>query len=100
MHPLTKVANFSLTTGTDPLRKHLIDHHVNTWIAACDKLEIKITAKSAQRAVTDYRQRQGESSQSSPDAKAKNGSPPFSQEAFVDAIVEFIVANDQVRCCV
>lgn len=96
MHPHIKVADFALTTGTDPLRKHLADHHTDAWISACDKLEIKITAKSAQRAVHEYRQRQHQSSEGDSSTESKSSSHTFSQEAFVDAIVEFIVADDQV----
>jgi hypothetical protein len=55
-------------------------------------MNIKITAKEAQPAVQDYRRRQGQSSAS----EGVQGGRPFSHEAFVDAIVEWIVADDQV----
>lgn len=85
---------YSLKTGTDVLRRHLYEEHSDSWIEGCDRLRIPITAKSAQRAVTEYRNRKGQcTSHQSPDSKVIR---PFSQEAFVDAIVDFIVTDDQV----
>jgi hypothetical protein len=87
-----KACKFSLKTGTGVLRRHLFEHHADAWIEGCDKLHIPITAKDAQRVVVDYRNRKGQARTNS----TKQLGCPFSQEAFVDAIVEFIVANDQV----
>ena len=89
-----KISTFSLKTGTGVLRRHLFEHHIDSWIEGCDKLRIPITAKEAQRAVTDYRRRKGQANTNSTE-NAKPGRP-FSQEAFVDAIVEFVVSDDQV----
>jgi hypothetical protein len=89
-----KTSTFSLKTGTGVLRKHLYEHHADSWIEGCDKLRIPITAKDAQRAVLDYRRRNGQASaNTAEDSKTRR---PFSHEAFVDAIIEFIVADDQV----
>jgi hypothetical protein len=59
-------------------------------------LKIPIKAKEAARFVDAYRvrkhQKTGNTSNSEPGKKRR----PFSQEAFVDAIVEFIVGDDQV----
>jgi hypothetical protein len=89
-----KASKFSLKTGTGVLRRHLFEHHADTWIEGCDKLHIPITAKDAQRVVVDYRKRKGQASTNSTE-QSKSGRP-FSQEAFVDAIIEFVVADDQV----
>jgi hypothetical protein len=62
------------------------------WVAACDEFKIKITAKQAQPAVLEYRHRQGHTT-AIPEVKE---SPSFSQDAFVDAITEWIIADDQV----
>ncbi len=56
------------------------------WVTACDKLNINITAKDAANVVARHHQETGSISSKT----------SFSKEAFVDAIVEFIVANDQV----
>ena len=58
-------------------------------------LRIHITAKDTQRVVVDYQNRKGQASTNSTN-QSKPGHP-FSQEVFVDAIIEFIVADDQVR---
>jgi hypothetical protein len=89
--PSHKVVKFSLKTSTGPLRRHLYEHHLDMWVTACDKLNINITAKEAANAVARHRQETGSISSSQPRVKTS-----FSKEAFVDAIVEFIVANDQV----
>jgi hypothetical protein len=89
-----KNSTFSLKTGTGVLCRHLFEHHAKKWIEGCDKLRIPITAKEAQQAVADYHHRKGQPSANS-NEHMKPGRP-FSQEAFVDAIVEFIVADDQV----
>jgi hypothetical protein len=65
------------------------------WVEGCDQLKIPIKAKEAAKFVDTYcvrkHQKIGNTSNSEP-GKRK----PFSQEAFVDAIVEFIVGDDQV----
>ncbi|KAH9920264.1 hypothetical protein B0H21DRAFT_668206, partial [Amylocystis lapponica] len=90
------VKHYGLGTGTGPLRRHLYERHADDWISRCDQLHIPITAKEAQPAVADYRRRQGQNNTST----SHSGQPvlrrPFSNEAFVDAIIEFIVADDQV----
>ena len=85
---------FSIKTGTGTLRRHLFENHADLWISGCDTLHIPITAKEAQSTLTDYRNRQGQPS--ADNSKQPNLGRKFSQEAFVDAIVEFIVADDQV----
>ena len=94
-----KATTFSVKTGTGVLRRHLYEHHANSWIEGCDKLHIPITAKEAQQVVSDYRHQNGQAStNNTEDSETRR---PFSNEAFVDAIVEFIVADDQVcRICV
>ena len=89
-----KVTIFSVKTGTGVLRRHLYEHHANSWIEGCDKLRIPITAKEAQRVVSDYRRQSGQASANN--VENSQTRCPFSNEVFVDAIVEFIVADDQV----
>lgn len=90
-----RVTKYSITTGTGVLRNHLLDHHADAWIAGCDKLNIPITAKSAQSKVKEYRTCHGQPPNTCESEQA-NPRRAFSQEAFVEAIVEFIVADDQV----
>jgi hypothetical protein len=90
-----KVKGFAMSTGTSVKRQHLVDCHINTWISNCDRLKIPITAKAAQDAVRDYRTRQGQA-YSQPLSTNPIARAPFSQDAFVDAIMNFIIADDQV----
>jgi hypothetical protein len=94
-----KIRSFKTTTGTTILRSHLANEHIENWVRTCDKFEISITAQVAQKAVNAYRQRHGQP-QESTDHDGSEGPVPrvreYSRQAFVDAIVEWIVADDQV----
>ncbi|PBK79134.1 hypothetical protein ARMGADRAFT_951249, partial [Armillaria gallica] len=66
------------------------------WVAVCDKLKIKITADAAEAVVAAYRESQGQGHKNTPSmASNVEGIPAFSLEAFIDALVAFIAANDQ-----
>ena len=91
-NPHHKIAHFGPKTGTGTLQNYLCSTHAHKWIDSCDSSKIKIMAKSAQEVVTEYRAYQGQGYTSS----GKRACRPYSSEAFVDAIVEFIVA-DQVH---
>ena len=87
-------SQFSTSTGTGTLRQHLSKFHLDEWVDECDKHGYKITAKEAQAAVDSYRRRRGQT-------RAQVGADPgprkkYSNEAFVDALAEFIIADDQV----
>lgn len=91
-NPQIEVKDFSWKTGSTVCRNHLVDRHLGTWVVVCDKLRLPIVAPAVQTAVNNYRQRQGT-------YHMDDGTPqsrPFTQEAFVDAIMEFIIADDQV----
>jgi len=92
-----KVQPFKKTTGTTVLRNHLANEHIENWVETCDKFKISITAQVAQKAVNAYRQQRGQPQES---ADGSEGPVPhvheYSCEAFVDPIVEWIVADDQV----
>jgi hypothetical protein len=83
------LSTFSKGTATGTLRRHLIDRHLREWVSGCDQLGIEITAKSAQVPVHEYRH-------GNPPASVSNDRKPYSKEAFMDAIVAFIVSDDQV----
>ena len=90
---------YGKNTSTTVRRNHLYKSHLSAWIAACDKLGIDITAKSAQNTIWNYwKQHNQVSSADNPEDLWKH----FTPEAFVDAIVNFIVSDDQVMsfCCV
>ncbi|KAK7679641.1 hypothetical protein QCA50_017353 [Cerrena zonata] len=92
--PEHDVTNFAPKTSTSVLRSHLVEHHLAPWVDACDKLKITITAKGAQGAVLRYREQKNQSTPglSSPPTQAPQ---EFSHKAFVNTIIEWIVADDQ-----
>lgn len=90
------VAQYGKNTSTTVRRNHLCEFHPSAWIAACDKLGIDITAKSAQNTVRDYRKQHSQASLASA-ADPEDLRKRFTPEAFVDAIVDFIVSDDQVK---
>lgn len=94
--PRSHKKTFSKTTSTGVLRKHLYEHHLDVWVAGCDQLKILIKAKEAKPFVDDYRARKEHTTAGASDPKPEEKRTEFSQEAFVDAIVEFIVGDDQV----
>jgi hypothetical protein len=89
-----KVKGFGMSTGTSVKRQHLVDCHIDLWISSCDKRKIPIAAKAVQDAVRNYRTRQGQA-YSQPSSTDSTTRSPFSQEAFVSAIMNFIIADDQ-----
>ena len=66
--------------------------HISDWVSSCDAADIRIKACSVQTEVDEYCQSRGGAAQKGGMKKQK----PYLREAFVDAIVEFIVADDQV----
>lgn len=95
VNPNHKVMEYSDTTGTTVLCGHLIDDHSDEWIPTCKALCISITAKDAQPALVEYEHWHGNPRLAT--TKTTTGTHmPFSNEAFVDALTEFIIADDQV----
>jgi hypothetical protein len=64
----------------------------------CDRLKIDITDKKALPFVEDYRKRKNQHirDRRTTAAEPDKSRTEFSQAAFVDAIVEWIVSDDQV----
>lgn len=84
------VRGYSDSTGTGTLRKHLFTIHIQEWIDECKRLRIKITSKDALQAIKDHQGIQVEAESQTQQR------PMFTQENFVMALTEFIVASDQV----
>ncbi|KAF9033370.1 hypothetical protein BJ165DRAFT_1357267 [Panaeolus papilionaceus] len=77
------------------MRKHLASAHLEDWVDACDKFKIPIIVPGVQATINEYRQRKGRGTTANPRNPSMPDRQAFSPEAFVDAIVEFIVADDQ-----
>ena len=87
--PSHHVTDFSNTTSTSNLRKHLFTDHIANWITSCDQLNISITAAAAVEAIRKFRKEPATTS-------LESERPQYSKEAFTDALVDFIVGDDQV----
>jgi hypothetical protein len=74
------------------LRKHLFTDHIAKWITSCEDLNISITAAAAVEAIRKFRKEPAATS-------LETERPQYSKEAFIDALVDFIAADDQVCFC-
>lgn len=90
-----EVFTFGLETGTSTLRAHLFTQHLGLWVDSCDKFKIPITAESAKEPVAKYRASPNNTAHSPSEGRPAD-IPEYSHEAFVDAITQFIIADDQV----
>ena len=69
--------------------KRLFTDHIEKWIMSCEKLHISITAAAAVEAIRLFRKEPATTS-------LESERPKYSKEAFIDAVVDFIVGDDQV----
>ena len=88
-NPSHHISDFGLTTSTSGLWKHLFTDHIEDWVASCDDLKIPITAAAAVEAVCKFRKEPATTS-------LESERPQYSKEAFIDAIVYFVVGDDLV----
>ena len=79
---------YGSSTSTGTLWKHLFTCHIEIWISECERLQIRITAKDALAAIATF---QGTQAQSQSQQRLR-----FTQEHFITALAEFIIAKDQV----
>jgi len=83
------VVSFADHTSISNVRRHLFKHHIGDWVKACDDLQIKIYGTNARLAVQRFKNLP-------PPTDMEADSPEYSKEAFIDALTEFVVADDQV----
>ena len=87
------LSKFGLYTSSGVLRRHLYENHLDAWVPGCDRLGIQIAnSKMAQQYVNEYRERHGQGNTNGLEHATEQRQ--FSQEAFVDAVMEFIVVDD------
>ena len=72
------------------MRKHLYTDHVEQWSLSCKEMKILITAKDALEAIRQFNNQPPLASSN------LNECSEYSKEGFIEAIVEFIVGDDQV----
>lgn len=91
-----KLKIYKGSTGSGNLRKHLYTKHPADWFSSCDELGIDIVSadKKLQSLLVSYREQRGQAPKPASDSTISRRK--YTPEAFVDAIVQFIVADDQV----
>lgn len=89
-----KVAKYSTSTSSGNLRYHLAAQHIEEWVPACDERKIPVQGGSKVDRLIYAFQNKGMAMPEPVDPRANV--PEFSKAAFVDALVDFIVADDQV----
>ncbi|KAJ3518939.1 hypothetical protein NMY22_g13434 [Coprinellus aureogranulatus] len=93
------IQSYSQNTGPSNLRTHLAEQHLADWVDACDeaKPSITITGTAAAEKADSYREKR-DGFAGAGRTKAPKGAPQqraFSQEAFIDALISWIVSDDQ-----
>lgn len=71
-----------------PLCSHLLNHHAEEWVQDCQKQNIALRGKEGEVALAKVT---GVSVDRQAEAQV-----PFTQDNFLDALVQFVVATGQV----
>ena len=89
-----KHVDFGLMTSTDVLHRHLVEYHATAWLKQCEDKDLQVPTKQRtyKNALNKFRAEQGRAPLSD-DFKERS---PFSQEVFIDTLIAWIVADDQV----
>jgi hypothetical protein len=80
---------YSLTTGSGPLRSHLFKNHLEEWVSECQKQGIEMRGKEGEEALAKFT--------GLPVQRQAKACTPFSQDFFLDSLVQFIIATNQVH---
>ena len=83
-----KVHSYHATTATGPLRSHLFKHHMEEWVKECQRLKINLRGKEGEEPIAR--------TTGLPIECQATACIPFTQDNFLDGLVQFIVATDQV----
>ena len=85
---LSKYTLIKATTATGNLQAHLLSHHADEWVQECKTLQVNLRGKEGEEALAKTT---GVSVEHQGEARV-----PFTQDNFVNGLVQFIVATDQV----
>ena len=69
------------------MRKHLYTDHIGDWVESCKSLNISVNTAAALEAVQKYNK----------EPAVESERLQYSKEAFIDAIVDFVVGDDLVK---
>ncbi|KIK54987.1 hypothetical protein GYMLUDRAFT_249010 [Collybiopsis luxurians FD-317 M1] len=83
--------------GTDALQKHLSRDHLKEWIESCNLLGIPLTSEMGKAVLHEYEScfRSGSVPFGAAASQAGDANLPFTKDHFVDALMIWIVADDQ-----
>lgn len=100
--PSFKVKVYSSTTSTSTLQKHLADNHFAEWVDSCDeqKIQISETLKVYPHVLQHQSERDGWQNTQPSSNPGIGERLKFSKEAFVNAICDFVISDDQVCFCI
>ena len=84
----SRVFLYSDSTGTGTLRAHLLNNHLEEWVGKCQSANIVLKGKEGEQALAKFT--------GLPVQHKAKACVPFTQEAFLDGLVQFTVATNQV----
>jgi hypothetical protein len=84
----TKVHVYQGDTGTGSLHGHLLRLHAERWVQECQEKHVELRGKEGREALARATGR--------PVDHQAEAWVPFTQDNFLDGLVRFIVATDQV----
>ena len=85
---MTRVHLYSETTATGTLQAHLLNNHLDEWVGKCQSRDVVLKGKEGEEALEKFT--------GLPLQRQAQACVPFSQEAFLDGLVDFTVATNQV----
>ena len=88
INPAIKVHPYSGSTASGPLHAHLLACHAEEWVQACREKNIDLRGKEGEEALAKVT--------GVPVDHQAEVWVPFTQDNFLDGLVQFIVATDQV----
>jgi hypothetical protein len=83
-----RVHRYAESTASGPLRSHLLTHHAEEWVQECQQQNIALRGKGGEEALAKVT--------GVPVDHQAEARVPFTQENFLDGLVQFVVATDQV----
>ncbi len=92
----SKDKTYSIKTSTTGLQYHLIKEHLRLWVSACDKMGVSVKGAGIKAAAKFQRENGASEFKEGLLSAGSFAVPEYSHDAFVDAIVEWIIVDDQV----
>lgn len=85
---MSRVHHYSDSIRTGTLQAHLLNNHLDKWVDRCQRLNIELKGKEGKEALEKFT--------GLPLQCQAKACVPFSQEAFLDGLVQLTMATNQV----